>query len=236
VGTIITPGGTTVQLGMKVAVAAGPARRFVVGDPEIQLIDVLAGSLLDRLADLEHYAERGEVLIDADTMEYLGDRVELTSLRQDDGDPAASPIGVVADIYTEGRTIRLPPPPPRLPRAVVRQWILPPVYERLVAGRGEFLAELRPVVPLFLRFGGFDFDEEDDAPARLDDFIKRAQRIVDSFRGNVLQLTIGDKGAYLYAVFGSPVAHEHDAAHACSAALTAVPSPAWATPRTWLPD
>ncbi len=219
VGTITTPGGTTVQLGMKVAVAAGPARRFVVGDPEIQLIDVLAGSLLDRLADLEHHAERGEVLVDAATLEYLGDRVELASLRQDEGEPGAGPIGVVADIYTEGRTIRLPPPPPRLPRAVVRQWILPPVYERLVAGRGEFLAELRPVVPLFLRFGGFDFDQEDDAPARLDDFIKRAQRIVDSFRGNVLQLTIGDKGAYLYAVFGSPVAHENDAAHACSAAL-----------------
>jgi adenylate cyclase len=219
VGTITTPGGTTVQLGMKVAVAAGPARRFVVGDPEIQLIDVLAGSLLDRLADLEHHADRGEVLVDATTLEYLGDRVELVSLRQDHGDPVASPIGVVADISTEGRTIRLPPPPPRLPRAVVREWILPPVYDRLVAGRGEFLAELRPVIPMFLRFGGFDFDLDDDAPGRLDDFIKRAQRIVDGFGGNVLQLTIGDKGAYLYAVFGSPMAHEDDAARACHAAL-----------------
>ena len=26
----------------------------------------------------------------------------------------------------------------------------------------------------------------------------------------VIQLTIGDKGAYLYAVFGAPVAHEDD--------------------------
>ena len=32
-GTITTPGGTTVQLALKVAVAVGPARRFVVGDP-----------------------------------------------------------------------------------------------------------------------------------------------------------------------------------------------------------
>ena len=35
----------------------------------------------------------------------------------------------------------------------------------------------------------------------------------------MLQLTIGDKGAYLYGVFGAPVAHEDDAARACEAAL-----------------
>jgi tetratricopeptide (TPR) repeat protein len=35
----------------------------------------------------------------------------------------------------------------------------------------------------------------------------------------VLQLTLGDKGAYLYGVFGTPFAHEDDAARACAAAL-----------------
>ncbi len=39
------------------------------------------------------------------------------------------------------------------------------------------------------------------------------------FGGNVLQLTLGDKGAYLYGVFGSPIAHEDDAARAAAAAL-----------------
>ncbi len=44
VGLVTTPGGATVQLALKVAIAVGAARRFVVGDPEIQLIDVLAGA------------------------------------------------------------------------------------------------------------------------------------------------------------------------------------------------
>ena len=35
----------------------------------------------------------------------------------------------------------------------------------------------------------------------------------------MLQITIGDKGAYLYAVFGSPHAHEDDGARAAAAAL-----------------
>ena len=45
------------------------------------------------------------------------------------------------------------------------------------------------------------------------------QRILTSYGGNLLHLTLGDKGAYLYAVFGSPVAHEDDAARAAAAAL-----------------
>ena len=32
---------------MKIAVAVGSARRFVAGDPDIQLMDVLAGRLID---------------------------------------------------------------------------------------------------------------------------------------------------------------------------------------------
>lgn len=35
----------------------------------------------------------------------------------------------------------------------------------------------------------------------------------------MLQLSIGDKGAYLYAAFGSPIAHENDAMRACASAL-----------------
>jgi hypothetical protein len=37
----------------------------VVGDPTIQLIDVLAGRLIDELADAEHLADRGDVVLAA---------------------------------------------------------------------------------------------------------------------------------------------------------------------------
>ena len=86
-------------------------------------------------------------------------------------------------------------------------------------GRGEFLAELRPAIPVFVRFGGIDYDADDAAAGKLDDFIRRAQRILATYGGYLLQLTLGDKGAYLFAVFGSPLAHEDDAARAAAAAL-----------------
>nr|WP_231126732.1 tetratricopeptide repeat protein [Motilibacter aurantiacus] len=87
------------------------------------------------------------------------------------------------------------------------------------AGHGEFLAEIRPAIPLFLRFGGIDYDNSPTAAADLDELIVQAQRVIHRFGGSALQLTLGDKGAYLYAVFGSPIAHEDDAARACAAAL-----------------
>ena len=108
---------------------------------------------------------------------------------------------------------------PQLPDETARQWLLPPVWERMVAGRGEFLADLRPAVPVFVRFGGLDFESDPQAADVLDAFVTRAEQALDEQGGYVLQLTIGDKGAYLYAVFGSPIAHEDDAARACEGAL-----------------
>ncbi len=109
--------------------------------------------------------------------------------------------------------------PPPLAEELVRPWLLPAVYERLRTGRGEFLTELRPAIPLFVRFSGIDYDDDDEAAGKLDELVRGAQRILSGYGGNLLQLTLGDKGAYLYGVFGSPVAHEDDEARAAAAAL-----------------
>ncbi len=216
VGTIVTPNGTTVRLAVKVAVAVGDARRFVVGDPTIQLIDVLAGHLVDDLAEAEHHADKGEVVLDPSAIAALGDRVTLSETRTDD--ESGLIFGVVDDLRVSVPARPAPEPPP-LEDELVRPWLLPAVWDRIRAGRGEFLAELRPAYPVFVRFGGIDYDEDDAANEKLDTFVRRAQQIMAGFGGNVLQLTLGDKGAYLYGVFGSPTAHEDDAARAAAAAL-----------------
>jgi len=215
IGDEITYGAAGVRLAMKVAVAVGAARRFVVGDPDIQLIDVLAGRLIDELAAAERHAGQGEVVLDQSALDSLGDRVEIAE-RRVDADSGRT-VGVVARLPDQPAELPIAPEE-RLPEEVVRPWILPAVYERLRTGRGEFLAELRPAVSLFVQFGGIDYDA-DDAVAALDDFVRRAQRICSDYGGNVLQITIGDKGAYLNAVFGSPHAHEDDGARAAAAAL-----------------
>ena len=212
-----TSSGKEVSIGLKAAVAVGLARRFLVGDPGIQVIDVLAGEPLEKLASAEHLASRGEVVLDAATSESLSGMLDIREWRQDEssGDRYA-----VVDGLSESPIPRSWPviPDGVLSPATLRPWLLPEVYERLRSGKGEFLAELRPSVALFLRFGGIDYANDDDAGAKLDRYIRQVQRVINRFEGSLIQLTIGDKGSYLFASFGAPVAHEDDCLRAVSAA------------------
>ena len=199
--------GQVFSLGMKASVASGPAMRLRVGDPDIQVMDALAGETLLRMAAGEHLAERDEVLLDENTVTAL----PAAAIREWRSDPHSGlQFGVLEQLS------RPPPPRPepgqsRFPsRAELRPWMLAPVYERLVEGVGEFLTELRPAVVIFLYFGGLDFDHDPQAGKKLDSYIRYVQGVVHRYGGNVMQLTIGDKGSYLYAVFGAPLAHEDD--------------------------
>src|SRR5207244_2908030 len=160
-------------IGLKVAVAAGPARRFVVGDPEIQLNDVLAGAVVDALAAAAARTRTGEVVLDAAAAAALAGKVETRPRRGGPGvacDAArancAAEAGLVRDPALLGVVKRLAvpveqapwPPYGELAPEQVRPWLPPAIYERLRAGRGEFLAELRPCTALFLHFGGTDYD------------------------------------------------------------------------------
>jgi class 3 adenylate cyclase/tetratricopeptide (TPR) repeat protein len=217
---IALPNGTTTALALKVAVASGPARRFVVGDPAIQLIDALAGATIARTASAEHQATKGEILIDEPTATALGDAIQISEWRADL--EMGARFGVVTT--TDGRRPTADDPQLRwsvvdgLSSELLRPWLLPAVYAREQAGHGAFLTEFRPAVALFVRFEGIDYDA-DRAADQLDTFIRRAQGILARADGTLLQLTIGDKGSYLYAVFGAPTAHEDDARRAVHAAM-----------------
>ncbi len=219
VGTVTTPAETRLRLQVKVAVAVGAAHRFLAGDPAIQLIDVLAGSLMDEVAAAESVARPGEVVVTHPVQDRLPQGAAVEERTTERG-PVSVVVAWPGATETDGTVAAGPARP--LPEEVAREWLLPSVYVRMRAGRGEFLAELRPAVPVFVRFGGLEFETDPTAPQRLDDFVIAVQRIVDGHGGNVVGLTVGDKGAYLHAVFGAPMAHENDAARACSAALDIV--------------
>lgn len=209
-----------VSLMLKASVATGPVRRFVVGDPDYTLLDVMAGRTLESLANGEHHANKGEIILDAAAAAQLGERVQIAEWRSDEhtGERFAVATGLTVDVtqledpWTESDA-------ETLTRQQVQRWLLPSVYRLLHAGQAEFLAELRSASALFLRFGGIDYDGDQQAPQKLDDFIRQVQKILARFDGSLLQLTLGDKGSYLYAAFGAPVAHEDDVDRAASAAL-----------------
>jgi adenylate cyclase len=219
----------SVPLAMKAAVAVGEVRRFLVGNPEIQVIEVIAGKTLDYLALAEHQANRGEVVLDSSATSRLEGQFEYEIWRQDEH--SKRKFGVVKSLYVPVEI----DPYPALPvegfdEQVVQRWLLPPVYERLRRGQGEFLAEFRPAVSIFVRFGGIDYDGDDEAGDKLDTYIRRVQDVLQRYDGYLIQLTMGDKGSYLQAAMGAPIAHEDDVVRAVSAASelkTTSPSPEW---------
>ncbi|HEX6608933.1 MAG TPA: AAA family ATPase, partial [Chloroflexia bacterium] len=216
--TVSLPGGDTVSLAMHVTVAAGPARRFVVGDPAIQIIDVAAGAALDRMALVEPLAGKGEVILDAEAVVQAGDQLIIQGWRisADTGARGAMVAGLRAPVPAT-------PWPPLLAAALraedLRPWLLPAVYARLQSERIEFLTELRPVVALFLRLEGIDYEGDPAAGATLDAYVRWVQGTLARYEGTLLQFTVDDKGSYFYAAFGAPIAHEDDARRAVAAAF-----------------
>jgi class 3 adenylate cyclase/tetratricopeptide (TPR) repeat protein len=215
---IILPNGDTVSLALKVAVASGVVRRFVVGDPAVQLIDVLAGQTLQRLALAEHHANKGEVVLDASVVanvrEQVGVREWRMSHEQDEPYAIVNALLIPISPHPWGLLTANALQPTQL-----RPWILPSIYERIRAGQTSFLAELRPAVALFLSFEGIDYDHDEEARDKLDAFLCWSQQIIARYEGSLLQLTIGDKGSYFYVAFGAPIAHDDDTERAIAAAL-----------------
>ena len=216
--TLTVPGVGPVSLAVKVAIAVGPVVRFLVGDASIQTIDVLAGETVQRLARGEHMAERGDVVVDEFAANALEEAHNVVEWRVDHETDERFAVVRAIDV-------RVPADPwPVLPDDVlsneaVRPWLLPPVATRLFGGMGGFLTELRPVVSMFVRFEGIDYDDDPDAEAHLDTFVKAAQAILAPFETYILQITIGDKGSYFNTCFGAPLAHGDDVVRAARAAI-----------------
>jgi class 3 adenylate cyclase/tetratricopeptide (TPR) repeat protein len=215
---IPSPGGGTIALGLKAAVTSGKVKRFAVGDEAIQKVDVLAGEPVYRVAVVEGLAERGDVLIDQQTKEQLGESAVLGEACED------GQSGVKA---WKVNGIKDSPSPESWPPlgflevepGLVVPWIMSAIRKRIASGMGEFFTELRPATAMFVKFEGIDFEEDAAADDKLDAFFSWVQVIVNEYEGVVHQLTVGDKGSFLYAAFGAPISHEDDTLRAMAAAL-----------------
>lgn len=217
--TVTTPTGTTFSLGIKVAVVSGPVRRFLVGDPRIQNFEVMAGRTIDLLGTAEHLAKRGEILVQDAIINRYPKSISVSEVRldkdtsqsfsvvkgMDDSVPPELWIELRKDVLTEEQC---------------RPWLLPAVYEQVIGGAKAYLSEFRQAAALFLSFGGIDYNDDESAGEKLDSFARWVQSVIEQYDGSLLQLTIGDKGSYLYAAFGAPTAHNDDALRAVYAALT----------------
>src|ERR1700752_817668 len=178
----LSPSDQPTSLTMKVAVANGPPRRFVVGDPAIQLLDVMAGTTLARMAVAEHLGQAGEVIADRSTITAIEGSVEVADWRVDEvtGERFTVITGLRKAIrHAHHQRVT----PALLTEGQLRPWLLNSIHDRLCAGQGEFLTELRLAVALFLRFEGIDYDGDEAAGEKLSAFICHVQTVLVKYEG-----------------------------------------------------
>ena len=85
-------------------------------------------------------------------------------------------------------------------------------------------------------FRGIDLETDPEAGDRLDTYVRWVQALLEVHDGHLLQVTVGDKGSYLYAAFGAPTSHEDIAERALAAAVDLREVPPAATGMTTAPS
>lgn len=215
-GQVQTPIGV-VTLKMKVGLVYGPVKRFNLGLPTLGFEDVLAGHTLDRMAEAEHHAEAGEIVLDAETLSAAPEVVTVAEWRD-----SFAAVGHLR------RPARPQPWPPfdwstQAGEALLDRlapYVPSQIYETLASGRDAArVAELKPVVSLFVQFHGLDYDADPEIRPKLQTYFTTAQQVVARYGGRLNRLITGDKGSLIHVIFGAPRTVEEQEVRAVRCAL-----------------
>ncbi|MEW5870358.1 MAG: tetratricopeptide repeat protein [Chloroflexota bacterium] len=210
-----TPDGSVHTLSMKVGLAHGPVRRWLVGAPDLGRFDLLAGTAVQRMAEAEHYARQGEIIVSPEIYAWAAaraaDRVTWGEDRQG--------FHVLLSLVGPFAGQRSPIEAPELAIDALQPYFPPALFEWLSSTGENFQAELRPVVSVFLRFEGLDFENDSQVHQKLNRYVSTIQAVAASYGGMLARLDYGDKGSVMHVLFGSPHAHEDDELRAVGWAL-----------------
>ena len=213
-GQVPTPIGP-VTLKMKIGMAYGPIKRYSLGLAAYGYEDVVVGATLDRMAEAEHQSEPGDIMIDRSTLKWLPGAVSITEWRDE--------FGVVEAVIRPAR----PYPWSDLKWQTEREdelvralspYVPGPIYKTLIAGRSQ-VAELKPVVSLFIQFHGLDYDADSQVEEKLQTYFATAQQVVARYNGRLNRLITGDKGSLIHVIFGAPRSVEEQESRATRCAL-----------------
>jgi class 3 adenylate cyclase/tetratricopeptide (TPR) repeat protein len=209
------------DLDLKVAVYQGLAQRWVVGDARSGLLDVLAGEAVEGVAEVAGRCEKHQVRTGANSAASLAAYPQIISQMSEEGDiilsRASAYLVEQSSAHRWGAWQATEEAGGILEK--VKQFIDPLIQQQELAGLGGLAGELRYATPLFVRFGGLDYNNDPHAQQKLDAYIRDVQAILEDTKGRLVSLEVADKGSVVFAVFGAPIAYGDDSRRAIHAAL-----------------
>ena len=210
---------TLPDLRLKISIGGGRAWRYLPGDPALGVFDVMAGPAFESMVQAEHVTGPGQIVLSSAISAAVGDLLSLEPIA--DGFMRLKPTIFAPPVGSATRwaSIRWLDHADRAWELVeaCRPYLPPPIYERLRAGHGTYMADLRTASPLFVRFTGIDYSTP-EAADQLDDLVRQAQSIALRYGGYLSEVGVDDKGSVLVVLFGAPVALENPSASAARAA------------------
>ncbi len=188
-----------VALGMKIGIGTGPILTAQVGGIFNRWEYVIAGDPLRQVAEAEHQADRGQIVLSPEAEALL----HPTPLSPK---PLARPDWAAMTN-------------PKQVEAVLKCYVPGAVTTWLQEALQQWLAVLRSMSVLFIGIGGLDYEQEAAIPT-LHAFLRAAQNIIYNYEGSINKLAVDDKGTIFIALFGAPpFAHEDDPERALRCAL-----------------
>jgi class 3 adenylate cyclase/tetratricopeptide (TPR) repeat protein len=224
------------QLNMKVGNSSGLLFTAIVGD-ETHLEYMLTGSALERTAQAEAVAHRGDIIVSQETYEQVSSQVRAEPLPDFEGlyritavptppsrDSQASWSAVMFQIYEQTVDVWqvaawLEALTPYLSVGLLPQLVHDPRAEHLES-------QHRRVTVLFANFQGMSRvvaahgpEKAEKISAVLQEYFQAMQEEVHYYGGATHKVDLYDQGDKLMVLFGAPAAHERDARRAALTAL-----------------
>lgn len=175
-------------LAVKIGLSRGKVTWHIFGRNQ-RLTYCFQGEAIDGCAEMEHYAEAGEIIADSRLQPDLQNQVEMTGL----------PNGTsVYKLMTCAINL------PRLSqshRPFERADLVPFILDGVIDLTAQ--AEFREVCNIFISF------QPPKNSTLLNKFVTLVIDLITDYGGYFNRLSFGDKGAMILALFGAPTAHEN---------------------------
>lgn len=206
------------KLAIKIGLAMGGVLCLTVGDPASRLEYVIAGEILDRCAEAEHHAEKGDVVLDKVLLPFgpdaqiIEDREDFRLLGRLTQPVSLNPLLHAEDVPDQAVD-------------TLAAFLHPTIAQRIRNQQTGFINEHRQVTVLFVSFSGFDYDRDPAINSKLQDYLNAVIGIVSRYDGYLNKVDMGDKGSKFIILFGAPIAHGDDEERAlrCAMAISELP-------------
>lgn len=191
------------SLGMKIGVSYGDVTLGIVGNKETGFDYFASGDALDRSAEAEHHAQKGEVLVHPECSSLI-DETRFNLIKTKDGFLKVESEKIPSE--TENKFLF---DDAFIPEEDQLLDFLPAyVKEKAEIEEQKLVGEHRRTTTLFLRFSNLDCSKLENIN-KIKTIYSEIASSVKKFGGIINKIDMGDKGSKILALFGSPLSLEN---------------------------